>query len=138
MKKLENSEILKSISKQQTLPISSSYHKTSFSSIIKNPGPKNFSSKLSLNMNLIHSSKLKVAASTGYCSNRNSLGITSKESLIMKEPLKTNKALTKKFDFKQNSQKVEAVRIPRMRWEEQKLPVTPSEVLEKFSDILPL
>lgn len=54
----------------------------------------------------------------------------------LKEASKTVKATSKKFYLKSSMLKKESL-LPKMRWEDMKIPATPDEVLKKFPDLLP-
>ena len=142
MNNQEICSISKSISKIPTSDALSSYHKLSLSVVTKHAPSKQITARLNLNVSLIKSSKSKVTPFSGTCTRRNTIEFSpknSRDSLAIKEPLKTNKAsLQKKFDFNLKSEPIQPSRIPRIRWEEQKLPVTPTEVLARFSDFLPI
>ena len=116
-----------------------SIHKFSRSDCFQNSPLKSSSTRLSLNIHLLNSTKPR-APSFVITSKNNSLCSSqksSKERLDIKEPLKTVKSTIKKFELNNRSVNQSFFKFPRNRWEEIKIPISPNEALNKFSDSIP-
>lgn len=140
MKSVATAESSINSSRIPTISANHTLHKSTRSDIALKEAPKHESKKLSLNMTVLQSNRLKPPQPTGFNSKRVSLMPSPKgsnELFSIKEPLKTAKSTVKKFDLKQVTSSNASPSICRIRWEEIKTPLSSSEVIKRFNDALP-
>lgn len=138
MRKQGNNETFQSGSRIPRASLSTSMHKPSLSESIKAPS-KLSSSKLNINLSLLHPSRNKIPPSSASTTKRNLLLTNRKEedSMIMKQSLNTVKSTLKKFDLRSKTLNSSLLSHSRFRWEEMKTPASLSEVLSNFAEVIP-